>query len=56
MPIALREELDRYRGALEMRIGLKASRNEIIRHAVRCFLQAQQGEVLPTPSQGLHEP
>ena len=42
MPIALREELDRYLDALETRIGLKASRNAIIRHALRQFLKAEQ--------------
>lgn len=42
MPIALREELDRYLDALETRIGLKASRNAIIRHALRQFLEAEQ--------------
>jgi hypothetical protein len=56
VPIALREELDRYLDALETRIGLKASRNEIIRHALRRFLEAQQGEAWPTPPQGLPEP
>ena len=30
VPIALREQLDRYLDALETRVGLKASRNEII--------------------------
>jgi hypothetical protein len=47
--MALREELDRYLDALETRTGLKASRNEIIRHALRRFLEAQQGEAWPTP-------
>jgi hypothetical protein len=56
VPIALREELDRYLDALETRLGLKASRNAIIRHALRRFLAAQQGEAWPTPPQGLHEP
>jgi len=41
VPIALREELDRYLDALETRIGLKASRNAIIRHALRQFLEAE---------------
>jgi len=56
VPIALREELDRYLDALETRIGLKASRNAIIRHTLRRFLAAQPGEAWPTPPQGLHEP
>ena len=56
VPIALRDELDRSLDALETRIGLKASRNESIRHALRRFLEAQQGEAWPTPPQGLHEP
>ena len=38
VPMALREQLDRYLDALETQIGLKASRNEIIRHALRQFL------------------
>ncbi len=54
VPVALREELDRYLDALESRIGLKASRNEIIRHAVRLFLETQQGDAGSTPPQGLH--
>jgi len=54
VPVALREELDRYLDALESRIGLKTSRNEIIRHALRLFLEAQQGDAWPTPPQGLH--
>jgi hypothetical protein len=53
--IALREQLDRYLAALETRIGLKASRNEIIRHALRRFLEAQQGEAWPAPPQGFRE-
>lgn len=56
VPVAMREELDRYLDALETRMGLKASRNEIIRHAVRRFLEAQQGEAWPTPPQGFREP
>jgi hypothetical protein len=40
--IALREQLDRYLDALETRIGLKASRTEIIRHALRRFLAANR--------------
>ena len=55
VPIALREELDRYLDALETRVGLKASRNAILRHALRRFLAAHQGEAWPTPPQGLHE-
>jgi len=35
IPVALRDELDRYLDALETRLGLKANRNEIIRHALR---------------------
>ena len=56
VPTTLPEELDRYLDALETRIGLKASRNAIIRHALRRFLEVQQGEAWPTPPQGLHEP
>jgi len=54
VPVALREELDRYLDALESRSGLKASRNEIIRHALRLFLEVQQDDAWPTPPQGLH--
>lgn len=47
VPIALREELDRFLDALETRIGLKASRNAIIRHALRQFLEAEQRQGPP---------
>jgi len=56
VPVALREELDRYLDALETRLGLKASRNEIIRHALRVFLAAQQEEARPMPPQGFRNP
>ena len=56
VPVALREELDRYLDALETRLGLKASRNAIIRHALRLFLEAQQGEAQPLPPQGFRQP
>ena len=42
VPVALRDALDRYLDALETRVGLKASRNEIIRHALRLLLEPQQ--------------
>jgi hypothetical protein len=44
VPIALREQLDRYLDALETRVGLKASRNEIIHHALRQLLEAERHE------------
>jgi hypothetical protein len=56
VPVALRNELDRYLDALETRVGLKASRNAIIRHALRLFLETQQQAGQPTPPQGVHEP
>ena len=56
MPIALREELDRYLDALEIRIGLKASRNAIIRHALRQFLEAEQHQGQPRPPPHIDEP
>jgi len=46
----------RFVHALETRVGLKASRNEIIRHALRLFLETQQQAGRPTPPQRLHEP
>jgi hypothetical protein len=49
VPIALREALDRYLDTLETRIGLKASRNAIIRHALRQFLEAEQNQGQPRP-------
>ena len=51
VPVALREELDRYLDALETRMGLKASRNAIIRHALRQFLEAERhrGQARPPP-------
>jgi hypothetical protein len=49
IPVALRDELDRYRDALATRLGLKANRTEIIRHALRLFLKAQEQGGLGTP-------
>jgi hypothetical protein len=54
--MALREQLNRSLGALETRIGLQASRHEIIRHALRRFLEAQQDEAWPAPPHGFREP
>jgi metal-responsive CopG/Arc/MetJ family transcriptional regulator len=56
VPIALREQLDRYLDALETRVGLKASRNEIIRHALRQFLEAEQHTGQPRPPPRVDEP
>jgi len=56
VPIALREELDRYLDALETRIGLKASRHAIIRHALRQFLEAEQHQGPPRPPPHVDEP
>jgi hypothetical protein len=56
VPVALRDELDRYLDALETRVGLKASRNEIIRHALRLFLETPQQAGQPPPPQEAHEP
>jgi hypothetical protein len=42
VPIVLRDRLDRYLDRLETRVGLKANRNTIIRHALRVFLEAQE--------------
>ena len=42
IPLALRDELDRYLDALETRIGLKASRHAVIRQAWRQCLAAEQ--------------
>ena len=56
VPVALREALDRYLYALETRVGLKASRNEIIRHALRLFLATQQPAGRLTPPQRVDEP
>jgi hypothetical protein len=55
VPVALREALDRDLDALEARLGLKASRNEIIRHALRQFLAAQPPVGQPQTPQPLHE-
>jgi len=49
IPVALRDALDRYLDALETRLGLKANRNEIIRHALRLFLEAQEQGGRGTP-------
>ena len=56
VPVALGNALDRYRDALETRVGLKARRNAIIRHALRLFLAAQQQAGRPTPPPPLREP
>lgn len=56
VPIALREELDRYLDALETRMGLKASRNAIIRHALRQFLAAEQHQGQSRPPLHVNEP
>ena len=56
VPVALRDALDRYLDALETRVGLKASRNAIIRHALRLFLETQQPAGRLTPPQRLDEP
>jgi metal-responsive CopG/Arc/MetJ family transcriptional regulator len=56
VPVTLCNELDRYLDALETRIGLKASRNEIIRHALRQFLETQQHERQPLLPQRVHNP
>jgi hypothetical protein len=56
VPVSLCNELDRYLDALETRVGLKASRNEIIRHALRLFLDAQRQAGHPTPPQRVHAP
>ena len=42
VPVALRDALDRSLDALETRLGLKARRNAIIRHAWRLFRETQQ--------------
>jgi hypothetical protein len=55
IPVALRDALDRYLDALETRLGLKANRNEIIRHALRLFLEAQEQGGLGTPHRPLQE-
>ncbi len=56
VPMALREQLDRYLDALETQIGLKASRNEIIRHALRQFLEAEQHQGQPRPPPRVEAP
>ena len=55
IPVALRDALDRYLDALETRLGLKANRTEIIRHALRLFLEAQEQGGLGTPPRPLQE-
>ncbi len=56
VPIALRDALDRYLDALETRVGLKASRHEIIRHALRLLLATPQQAGRPPPPQPWPEP
>ena len=55
IPVALRDQLDRDLAALETRLGLNAHRNEIIRHALRLFLAAQEQGGLGTPPRLLQE-
>jgi hypothetical protein len=55
VPVALRAELDRSLDALETRVGLTASRHEIIRHALRLLLETQPQAGRPTPPQRLPE-
>jgi len=55
IPVALRDALDRSLDALETRLGLKANRTEIIRHALRLFLEAQEQGGLGTPPRPLQE-
>ena len=54
--ISRREQLDRSLDALETRLGLKASRHAIIRHALRRVLEAQQDAAWPAPPQGFRAP
>jgi hypothetical protein len=56
VPIALREPLDRYLDTLETRVGLKAGRNAIIRHALRQFLEAEQHQGQPRPPPRVEAP
>ena len=56
VPVALRDALDRSLDALETRVGLKARRNAIIRHALRLFLATQQPAGRLTPPQRVDEP
>jgi len=54
-PGSAAERLDRYLDALETWLGLKANRNEITRHALRLFLEAQAQGGLGTPPRPLQE-
>lgn len=56
VPVALRDALDRSLDALETRVGLKARRNAISRHALRLFLATQQPAGRLTPPPHLDEP
>jgi Arc/MetJ-type ribon-helix-helix transcriptional regulator len=56
VPLALRDQLDRYLDRLETRVGLKASRTEIIRHALRLFLEARDATPATPPAVLEHVP
>jgi len=56
VPVALRDALDRSLDALETRVGLKARRNESLRHALRLVLATPQPAGRPTPPPRLPEP
>src|SRR2546421_12636409 len=56
VPVALRAALDRSLDALEPRLGLKARRKAIIRHALRLVLETHQPAGRLTPPPRWHEP
>jgi hypothetical protein len=41
LPVSMRHELDRYIDRLETQVGIKASRTDMIRHALRTLLEGQ---------------
>ena len=53
LPVTLRDELDRYLDRLEIRQGIKASRTDMIRHALRRFLEGNQ---TPAPEMQPEQP
>ncbi len=45
IPVSLRERLDRHLDRFETRMGLKANRASICRHALARYLDEQEGDI-----------
>ena len=56
LPVVLRDQLDHHITQLEKQTGIKASRTDMIRHALRRFLEADQSPVIETPQEEPPQP